>query len=194
MLKLTKSDALIIVDMQLDFCPGGALPVPEGDKIIPNLNRYIELFEAKNLPIILTRDWHPKDHVSFKEQGGLWAKHCIKNTEGAKFHPDLKLPPKVVVISKATKKNQEAYSGFKNTSLKKILKKRKIKRLFIGGLATEYCVKETILDALKYDFTTFLLEDASKGVNLKESDVEKAKEEMLRQGAVTITLKDLKTC
>lgn len=190
MLKLTKSDALIVVDMQLDFCPGGALPVPEGDKIIPNLNRYIQLFEEENLPIILTRDWHPKDHMSFKDQGGLWPKHCVKNTEGAKFHPGLKLSKKMVVISKATKKNQEAYSGFKNTDLKKILKKRKIKRLFIGGLATEYCVKETILDALNHNFTTFFLKDASKGLNLKES--ERATEEMLRHGAIVINLDDLK--
>lgn len=111
--KLSLKDALIVVDMQRDFMPGGALPVPEGDKIIPRLNQYTRLFSSLGLPVFFTRDWHPPDHISFKEQGGVWPPHCVQNTEGALFHKDLFIPQdNRFIISKGTSKDFDAYSGF----------------------------------------------------------------------------------
>ncbi len=188
---ITPDSALIVVDVQVDFCPGGALPVPDGDKIVPILNRYIKLFKMNNLLIVATRDWHPPNHMSFKQYGGIWPAHCVQNTHGAEFHPDLKLPSDAIIISKATEPNKEAYSGFEGTNLTEILKSKGIKRLFIGGLATDYCVKNTVLDALKLGFQAFLLLDATKGVNVNPDDSEKAIEEMLRKGAVAIKINEI---
>lgn len=186
-LKITKQDALIVVDVQKDFCPGGALAVPEGDSVVPVLNRYIERFANEKLPIFATRDWHPAKHKSFKEFGGIWPVHCVQKSDGANFHPDLKLPETAKIISKATKVKEEAYSGFQGTDLKELLKKQKVKRIFVGGLATDYCVKNTVLDGLKSGFITFLLMDAVKGVDVNPGDSERAIEEMLSAGAVGIT-------
>ncbi len=189
--KLNEKDALIIVDVQKDFCPGGALPVPDGDKVVPVLNRYIEIFSSRGLPVFATRDWHPSNHSSFKEYGGQWPPHCIKNTPGAEFHPDLKLPERVKIISKAVSRFKEAYSGFEGTKLKNHLKRLKRRRLFIGGLATDYCVKNTVLDALKFGYIVFLLLDGSKGVDVNKGDSERAIEEMLSKGAIGIEISDL---
>jgi nicotinamidase/pyrazinamidase len=183
-----REDALIIVDVQVDFCPRGALPVPEGDKIIPVLNEYIKRFDAAGALIVATRDWHPPNHASFKAQGGLWPPHCIQGTEGAKFHPNLKLPERTIVVSKATDPFKEAYSGFEGTNLNEKLRETGVKRVFVGGLATEYCVKNTVLDALKYGFETYLLEDAVKGIDVSPGDVERAIKEMLEKGVKKITL------
>ena len=185
-----RKDALIIVDVQRDFCPGGALPVPEGDKIIPNLNRYIEIFRRKGGRIYATRDWHPENHISFKEHGGLWPKHCVQGTEGAEFHPNLKLPEDAVIISKGTDPLREAYSGFEGTDLKKKLKQEGIVRVFVGGLATEYCVKNTVLDAIKFGFETVLLMDAIRGIDLKPSNSRKAIDEMVKKGVKTVKLEN----
>jgi nicotinamidase/pyrazinamidase len=190
-LKLTKYDALVIVDVQRDFCPGGALAVPDGDAVVQPLNSYIEVFKSANLPIVATRDWHPPNHISFRERGGLWPPHCVQGTEGAEFHPQLKLPEETLIISKATQPDLEAYSGFEGTELESLLKSKGVKRLFVGGLATDYCVKMTVLDALKLGFTTFLLEDAIRGVNVNPSDSERAIDEMLSNGAIAITLSEL---
>jgi len=187
-----KEDALIIVDVQVDFCPGGALPVPEGDKIVPVLNEYIRRFDKAGALIVATRDWHPPNHISFKTYGGLWPPHCIRGTEGAKFHPSLRLPERTKIVSKATDPSKEAYSGFEGTNLDEYLKKAGVKRVFVGGLATEYCVKNTVLDALKYGFKVFLLEDAVKGIDVKLGDVEGAMKEMLEKGAEKIRLSNIK--
>lgn len=187
---ITSLSALIIVDVQNDFCPGGALPVPEGDKIIPILNRYIEVFNSRKLLIYATRDWHPENHISFKTRGGPWPPHCIQNTWGAKFHPNLNIPPHSIIIPKATEPDREAYSGFEGTNLENDLKNRKIKRVFIGGLALDYCVKETVMDALKIGFETILLEDASRGVNIDDS--ERAVTEMILNGAIAVKLEDIR--
>lgn len=184
--------ALIIVDMQNDFCPGGALPVPDGDKIIPIINKYIEFFKKKNFLIVATRDWHPPDHISFKNYGGIWPPHCIRGTKGAEFHPELKLPSNTIIISKATEKDKEAYSGFEGTELDKILKNKGIKEVYICGLATDYCVKHTALDAIKLGYKTYILTDAVKGVNVNPGDSEKALKELKEKGAFLITFKDLK--
>ena len=189
-IKVGRKDALIIVDVQKDFCPGGALPVPEGDKIIPNLNKYVEIFRKNGGKIYATRDWHPENHISFKEHGGLWPKHCVQGTEGAEFHPNLKLPEDAVIISKGTDPLREAYSGFEGTDLKKKLKQEGIVRVFVGGLATEYCVKNTVLDAIKFGFETVLLMDAIKGIDLKPSDSRKAIDEMVKKGVKTVKLEN----
>lgn len=181
--KVNERDALIIVDLQKDFCPEGALPVPGGDQVVPILNKYIEIFRKVGAHIFATRDWHPQNHSSFKAYGGMWPPHCIQKTEGAKFHPSLMLPKEVKVISKATDPSKEAYSGFDGTELKEELKKKGVKRVFVGGLATDYCVKNTVLDALKYGFETVLLEDAIRGVNLKPEDSDEAIKEMVNKGA-----------
>jgi len=187
-------DALIIVDVQRDFCSGGALPVPEGDKIVPILNKYIENFSKVGALIVVTRDWHPPNHVSFKNYGGPWPPHCIQGTSGADFHPDLKLPREAKIVSKATSADKEAYSGFDGTDLGKDLKNIGIQRVFIGGLATEYCVKSTVLDALSLGFEVVLLLDAIKGVDVNPSDSEKAIREMLEKGAKKALLSDFEKC
>ena len=177
-------EALIVVDMQRDFMPGGALPVPEADRIIPRINRYIEEFRKKGALIVATRDWHPPNHISFKEQGGPWPKHCVQNTPGAEFV--VELPEDAVIISKATEPDKEAYSGFEGTNLAQILKERGVKRVYICGVATEYCVKATALDAVKNGFETYLLRDAVKGIT-KEGELE-ALEEMKRAGVKVLYL------
>jgi nicotinamidase/pyrazinamidase len=183
MTTLKPGDALIIVDLQNDFLPGGALAVPGGDQVLHPLNRLIGKFTGKNLPVFATRDWHPEQHVSFQAQGGTWPPHCVRNTSGAEFSPDLKLPPGATVISKATSADQDAYSGFEGTDLHDRLQKLGVERVFVGGLATDYCVLNTVKDALKSGYRVFFLADASRAVNMNPQDGDKAAEEMLRLGA-----------
>ena len=171
-------EALIVVDMQRDFMPGGALPVPGGDEIIPRCNDYIEEFRKRGALIVATRDWHPPNHISFKEQGGPWPAHCVQNTPGAEFVVDL--PADAVIISKATEPDKEAYSGFEGTDLAEILRKNGVKRVYVCGVATEYCVKATALDAVKHGFETYLLSDAVKGI--RPEDEERALKEMKSAG------------
>ena len=174
MSKLNKTtDALIIVDVQNDFCPGGALAVPEGDKVVPVINDLISKFDK----VYTTQDWHPANHMSFKEQGGLWPPHCVANTKGADFHPDLKARNAIHIL-KGTDKNKEAYSGFQGTDLADRLKKDGVKRIFVTGLATDYCVKSTALDGLKKGFEVIVVSDVIKGVNINPADSEKAIQEM----------------
>lgn len=185
-----KHTALVVVDVQNDFCPGGALAVADGEKVVPVLNRYIELFRKAGAPIIFTRDWHPRDHSSFKEQGGPWPPHCVHNTEGAKFHPRLVIPPEGEIVSKADKKD-EAYSFFEGTDMANRLHQRGIRRLLVGGLATDYCVRETVIDGLQRGFEVFHLDDASKGVNVKPDDSERALQEMVQKGAERISFENV---
>ncbi len=190
--RLTDRDALIVVDVQRDFMPGGALPVPEGDRVVPVLNGYIELFERRGLPVFFTRDWHPEDHISFEGSGGIWPPHCVQDTEGAMFHPDLRIPSdNKFIISKGTSRDFDAYSGFQGTPLADLLRERGVRRVFIGGVATDYCVKNTVIGALNHDFLAFLLTDAIKGVDLQPGDSEKAIEEMLGKGAVAVGIEDV---
>lgn len=190
LVEIDKHTALVVVDIQKDFCPGGALAVHEGDKAIPVLNKYIEKFRKAGAPIIFTRDWHPPDHSSFKTQSGPWPPHCIQNSEGAKFHPNLSLPLEGEIVSKADKKD-EAYSFFQGTDLAAKLHQRGIKRLLVGGLATDYCVKETVLDGLKHGFEVYHLDDASRGVEVNPGDSERALKEMVAKGAKRITLEEV---
>lgn len=185
-----KTDALIIVDVQNDFCPGGALPVPEGDQVVPVLNDYITIFKKTNAGVFATRDWHPPNHVSFKAQGGPWPPHCVQNTKGAKFHPDLNLPKNTTVVSKAMNPLKENYSSFDGVELSNTLRKQGVSRVFVGGLATDYCVKNTVLDALKLGFETVLLTDAIAGINAEPGDAARAINEMAQSGAEQATLTD----
>jgi len=187
---ITSKDALILVDIQNDFCVG-SLAVPNACDIIKFANSYIEFFEKNNRPVFATRDWHPKNHSSFKEFGGIWPIHCIQNTDGSMFYKDLRLPNDTLIISKGTNPDKDAYSGFDGTDLNDKLKNLNIKRLFVGGLATDYCVKATILDALSFNYTTFFLHDASKAVNLKPDDEVLSINEMLKAGAILIDFNDL---
>ncbi|MDK6028130.1 nicotinamidase [Ignisphaera sp. 4213-co] len=190
-IKILPIDALIIVDMQNDFMPGGTLPVPNALTIISAINKYIELFEKSNALIVATRDWHPPNHISFNTRGGPWPPHCIQNTWGAEFHKDLKLPRNTIVISKAFKEDKEAYSGFEDTELDNTLKSRNIKRLFIAGVATEYCVKATAEDGVKLGYQVFLLEDAIKGIDSPPGSEEKAIEDLMNKGVVAIKINDV---
>lgn len=184
-------DALVIIDVQNDFCPGGALAVAHGDRVVPALNRYIERFEKSALPIFATRDWHPEKTKHFKAYGGLWPPHCIQGTKGADFRPDLRLPRGAVVVSAGMAPDEEGYSGFdgrdeRGRALADLLRLGGVERIFVGGLATDYCVKHTVLDGLKHGFKVVFLEDASRGVNLKAGDAEGAVAEMLGAGAEKI--------
>lgn len=186
-------DALVIVDMQNDFLPGGSLAVPMGDTIIPVINRYLKLFHDHGLPVFASRDWHPVDHCSFQQQGGPWPPHCIATTEGAAFHPDLEFPMGAHVISKATTREKDVYSAFTDTQLNALLQELAIRRLFIGGVATDYCVLNTVKDALQQHYATFVLEDAIRAINLQPDDGLLALEEMKRLGATPIQFDELTT-
>ena len=186
---MQSKDALIIVDVQNDFCPGGALAVAEGDKIVPVLNRYIDEFTQAGLPIFATRDWHPQRTSHFNTDGGPWPPHCIQGSKGAQFHPDLKLPPDTVIVSAGMSSDEDGYSGFlgrddREAKLADLLRQRGVERIFVGGLATDYCVKHTVLDGLREGFKVVLLEDAIRGVNLQPDDSKQAIEEMIRAGAI----------
>ncbi len=190
-MKIDRKSALIVVDLQNDFCPGGALPVPEGDKVVPILNDYIKEFSSARAKIVATRDWHPVGHISFKEKGGPWPPHCVQNSPGAAFHPGLRLLPGSEIVSKATDPESDAYSGFQGTDLAARLQKLGIEHLYIGGLATDYCVKSTVVDALAAGFCVTFLEDASRAVNVKPGDGEAAIAEMAAAGANRATLKEI---
>jgi nicotinamidase/pyrazinamidase len=164
---------------------------PGGDAVVPALNRYLEAFDAKRLLVVATRDWHPANHASFREQGGPWPTHCVHGTPGAEFAPGLQLPRSTLVISKGSQRERDAYSGFQGTNLDERLRDAGIHRLFIGGLATDYCVLSTVKDALGGDFSVYLLEDAIRAVNAHPEDGRKAQEEMVRLGAVPIRFEDV---
>lgn len=179
-------DALILVDVQLDFLPGGSLAVPRGDEVVPALNRYIAVFRGLTFPVVATRDWHPPDHCSFKARGGLWPPHCVAGSDGARFALLLDLPCEARIVSKAMAPDKDAYSGFEGTDLDEWLKHAGVSRLFVGGLATDYCVLNTVRDALRLGYATFLLLDAVRAVDVAPGDGARAIDEMRRLGAIPI--------
>lgn len=188
---ITDGDAIVVVDLQNDFLSGGSLAVSGGDEIVPVINQYIFLFYSKDLPIYTTQDWHPPDHCSFKEEGGIWPVHCVAGTHGSLFPKGLKLPDSAVAILTAVDRKAEAYSGFEGTDLNTRLRSAKVKRLFIGGIATDYCVLNTVKDALQNGFEVFLLLDAVRAVNVEPDDGKRAIDEMLALGAVAIEYDDI---
>ncbi|GAO37513.1 nicotinamidase [Sulfuricella sp. T08] len=185
-LQALPGDALLLVDVQNDFLPGGSLAVLSGDHILPALTRCISLFRKAGLPIYASRDWHPADHCSFRGQGGPWPPHCIVGSHGAAFSDQLALPDDATIISKATRPDADAYSAFAATSLERRLRDAGIKRLFVGGLATDYCVLNTVRDALSLGFTVMLLLDGIRAVDVKPGDGQHALAEMIALGTQLI--------
>ena len=188
-------DALVIVDVQNDFCPGGSLGVSEGDRVVPVLNQYARRFSDAGGPIFATRDWHPEKTKHFRAYGGVWPPHCVQGTKGAEFHPALDLPPEATVVSKGMDPEQDAYSCFQaqnseGMDFAVIVGERGVQRLFVGGLATDYCVRFTALDALREGFQVVVLIDAIRAVDVNPGDGEKAIAEMRAAGAAFATLSD----
>ncbi len=178
-----RGDALVIADIQLDFLPGGALGVARGDEVIGPANRAIECFRSRGLPVIVSRDWHPRGHCSFQEFGGPWPEHCVRDTPGAAFAPQFAVPADSVIISKGQLADHEAYSAFEGTPLAAVLAEQHVSRLFVGGLTTDYCVLSTVLDARKLGFAVVVLDDAIRAVNASPGDGEKALQRMHDAGA-----------
>lgn len=179
-------DALVIVDVQNDFLPGGSLAVAGGDAAVAPLNRWIAAFVQDGLPVVATRDWHPRDHASFAARGGPWPPHCVAGTAGANFAPALALPGNAFVISKATTPDAEAYSGFAGTDLHARLQGLGIRRLFVGGLATDYCVLNTVRDALSLGYAVVLLAACIRAVDARPGDGERAIAAMREAGATLL--------
>jgi nicotinamidase/pyrazinamidase len=182
------TDALIIVDVQNDFCPGGSLAVPEGHVVVPILNEYMERATDAGMPIFASRDWHPEQTRHFAAQGGPWPPHCVQGSPGAEFHPELRLPPGTVIVSKGMSEEDQGYSALEaelpdGQSLADALHARGVRHVYVGGLATDYCVRATVLDALKGGFETSVLIDASRPVDVQAGDGERALNEMLSAGA-----------
>lgn len=156
--------ALVVVDLQNDFCPGGALAVPEGDRIVPVVNALAQAFARAGRPVVATQDWHPPDHVSFRERGGPWPPHCVQGTPGADLHPELRREPITHIVRKAYRPDQEAYSGFQGTGLADLLRGLGVDEVYVCGLATDYCVHATAVDAARAGFRTTVVEDAARPV------------------------------
>ncbi len=183
-LKLHDGDALIVVDVQNDFLPGGALAVTGGDAVIAPLNCLSGKFAANGLALIFSRDWHPPDHCSFSENGGTWPRHCVAGTHGAAFPDALAIPDSASIVSKATEAGEESYSALQGTGLAATLRDQGVRRVFVGGLATDYCIRATVLDLLDAGFATILVLDAVRAVEVKPGDGENAIREMSAAGAV----------
>ncbi|MCL5291984.1 MAG: nicotinamidase [Actinobacteria bacterium] len=188
MVRINQDDALVIVDPQNDFMPGGALAVPGGDEIFPILSPLIRSFPL----VVASQDWHPANHISFKEQGGPWPPHCVQRTKGAEFHPDLDQSRLSIIVRKGFDARHEQYSCFDETSkLSGMLKGRGVSRIFVVGVATDYCVRYSVHGALEGGLGVFVLTDAVRGVDVKPGDSERALAEMKAAGAVLITSSEL---
>ncbi len=181
---LGPQDALIVVDVQNDFCRGGALPVAKGDEVVPVLNRWIEAAEKASAKIVVSRDWHSPGHMSFREQGGLWPPHCVQNTEGAEFHPDLNVPGEAIIVSKGDEVDRDQYSALHQTGLGERLEEQGVKRVWVGGLAQDVCVRATVLDAVKSGFEVHVIKAGTRAVDVQPGDGDRALAEMRQAGAI----------
>jgi len=182
----TPKRALIVVDVQNDFCPGGTLAVPHGDEVVEPLNQAIDEFLERGEPVYKSRDWHPPTTKHFAVHGGVWPVHCVQNTPGAEFHSALRNDPRINVISKGLG-DTDCYSAFDETDLLDQLHQQNVEEIVVGGLATDYCVKSTVLDALKNGFKVKALKNAMRAVDLQPGDGERAIEEMRDAGAQIIS-------
>jgi nicotinamidase/pyrazinamidase len=182
-MKANPETALILVDLQNDFCPGGAVPVPGGDEVIAPLNRLAVKVRQEGGMVVASRDWHPENHCSFIDQGGEWPPHCVRDTPGAAFHEHLEPAHIELVVSKADSAEKDAYSAFQDTGLADLMHRRDIREVWVGGLATDYCVKNTVLDALDSGFKVRVIRDAVRAVNRQPGDGEKALDAMRERGA-----------
>ena len=186
-----RKSVLLLVHLQNDFFPGGALPVPEGDQVVPVANACIRFFAREGYSIVATRAWHPENHCSFQAQGGQFPVHCVQGSRGSQFHPDLKMPPGTLIVSGATNPRKEAVSGFDGTSLEDRLEDLDAQTLFVLGLATDCFVKQTVLDACQRGFRVVVLEDGVRGNDAQPGDSQKALQEMQLAGAVVANAVDL---
>lgn len=175
--------ALIVVDVQNDFCPGGSLAVAQGDEVVAPLNKLMKEFLDRGEPVYKTRDWHPDKTKHFAIYGGTWPIHCVQNTHGAEFHPDLLDDPRITVISKGFDERADGYSGFDGTQLAQLLRDEGVDEVWVGGLATDYCVKQTVIDGVRNGFKVKALADAMRAVNVNPDDGKKAIDEMKEAGA-----------
>ena len=185
---MTDQPALLVVDVQNDFCPGGALAVPDGDRVVAPLNRAMAIFAAAHLPVLASRDWHPARSAHFQPCGGPWPVHCVQDTPGAELHPRLRLPDTTILLSKGMDETRDGYSAFDGMTetgrpLAEVLRERTVNHLYVGGLATDYCVRATVLEALERGFAVTLLVDAVAGVDVQPGDSERALTEMKTAGA-----------
>ncbi|KIH77260.1 nicotinamidase/pyrazinamidase [Geoalkalibacter ferrihydriticus] len=174
-------DLLLVIDVQKDFCPGGALPIEKGDEVVPVLNTWMRTARDAGAPVYLSRDWHPKHHMSFEQQGGKWPPHCVQDTDGARFHPHLETPLDAEIVTKGTRFDQDQNSAFDQTGLANWLHQHHIKRIFVGGLAQDVCVLATVLDGRKAGFEMQLIEEATRPVTSEGG--QKAIEDMREAGA-----------
>ncbi len=190
------TEALLAVDIQNDFCPGGALAVPGGDQVVPIMNEYARRFANAGKPVFASRDWHPQQTTHFNTQGGIWPPHCVRDTPGARFHPNLQLPAGTEVLSKGTDPREDAYSACQartadGTPFLEVLRHLGVDHLYVGGLATDYCVRWSALDVRKAGIKVTLLIDATRGVDLQPGDTERALTELLNAGVEVTTLAQL---
>lgn len=181
---LKEGDALLVVDVQRDFCPGGALAIRDGDRVVPVLNRWIDAAVAAGVPVYASRDWHPVGHPSFVERGGKWPVHCLQDSAGAGFHPNLALPDSAVIVTKGVRFDRDQNSAFDGTGLTTELRARGIGRLWVGGLAQDVCVRASVLDARREGFDTVVIADATLPVT--EEGAAQANAEMHEAGATFI--------
>lgn len=187
---------LLVVDVQNDFCPGGALPVADGDEVVPVLNEYVRHFRRVGEHVYYSRDWHPPRTAHFREWGGAWPPHCVQHTAGAEFHPSLDVRPEGVIVSKGMDPNQDSYSAFQGLDadgrpLAESLRARGVRSLFVGGLATDYCVKCSVVDAVRNGFEAVVLVDAVRGIDVTAGDVARALDEMRGEGARVATIEEV---
>ena len=186
-IKTDRQSALLVVDIQKDFCAGGALAAPGGDDIIPAVNRHLGDARARKIAVYATRDWHPKKTSHFKEYGGAWPPHCVQGTPGAQFHPDLKLPPGAIIVNKGDDPDRHGYSAFDGhtsdgKSLLDDLRDRSITRVYVMGIATDYCVRESAFDALRAGLEVRVLSDAIAGIDVHPGDTQRALDEIAAAG------------
>lgn len=174
---------MLIVDVQNDFCSGGKLAVPDGEGVVPEINLWIADAERTGAPICASRDWHPIDHCSFREQGGPWPSHCVQGSAGARFHPGLRLPERTWVIDKADRPDRESFSAFEGSQLADRLRAHGVRRIWVGGLALEYCVRQNILDARREGFQVRLILPATRALGLRPEDASRALAEIRGAGA-----------
>jgi len=184
---MERGSALLIVDVQNDFCPGGALGVPDGDRVVEPLSRAAQRFLDAGLSVFASRDWHPAVTMHFSEYGGAWPSHCVQGSRGADFHPGLRLPAGTVIISKGTDPDCDSYSAFEGirddgATFGSCLAALGVVHLYVGGLATDYCVRSSVLDALGAGLRVTVLTDGVAGVDLKPGDSDRALEEMAKAG------------
>ncbi len=181
---LRPGDGLLLVDVQIDFCPGGKLPIAGGNEVVEVLNVWAAAASEVGVPVYASRDWHPLRHPSFDTEGGPWPVHCVEESRGAAFHPDLRLPPQTVLVTKGTRFDQDQNSAFDQTGFEALLRREGVRRLWVGGLAEDVCVLATVLDGRRLGFEVRVLQGGTRPVTAEGGVL--AREKMRGAGAVLI--------